>query len=79
MNQSTVGLGEIAAKELLGAYLGWGPAGYRYHSKQQPQPPKLSESSEHPASSNHSSTLSQSPAGSSVSFTSLPSSSSSST
>ncbi|KAA1114994.1 hypothetical protein PGT21_028945 [Puccinia graminis f. sp. tritici] len=78
INGVMLGFGEIAARELLGAYFGWGPAGYRYHSKQLPQPSNPSEASEHPSPSDPSSTLSQSPAGSSVSFTALPSSSSSS-
>ncbi|PLW11473.1 hypothetical protein PCANC_18442 [Puccinia coronata f. sp. avenae] len=36
INGVMLGFGEIAAREFLGAYFGWGPAAYRYFSKQSP-------------------------------------------
>ncbi|OAV96064.1 hypothetical protein PTTG_26454 [Puccinia triticina 1-1 BBBD Race 1] len=49
INGVMLGFGEIAAREFLGVYFGWGPAGYRYYSKQTQNP---SQSSGQP-SSNH--------------------------
>ncbi|KNZ46205.1 hypothetical protein VP01_747g11 [Puccinia sorghi] len=41
INGVMLGFGEIAAREFLGAYLGWGPAAHRYYSDPPPSVPSV--------------------------------------
>ncbi|KAH9473571.1 hypothetical protein MJO28_000596 [Puccinia striiformis f. sp. tritici] len=64
INGVMLGLGEIAAREFIGAYFGWGPAGYRYYSNQlephrrssSSMPDRSTSSSSNPTNTSSSST-----------------------